>query len=384
MLGRGQRNCHPAARPCFQHGRWRGGALQTGDHARSRDGFPPRDHLGDGRQQQATFQPLANEAGHAPSAPTIPWWRKTRTRSFSILGMRANPERLDVKLVPNEPLSGQIQIRNLGEVPITGLVATPNTPAGVSVQLSITNQLSGMSTGLLSYTISSTITQQANATFSNGITSAEGATLNVPGSAACRCARNRSPRPRSWPVASCGTRRPLCPSKSRTWAVRQAVICAPSCLHSMALAGHTNVASLLPGRKTTVTLALNPPADLPLTRYDGNLVLAGARTGVSVPFQFRALSVAVGDLNVSVTDEYTYFVAGAPGHERHRASARRHYRQRRRAGEDRQLGRNFPWPTSLKGLATKSRRTNTRASVDPSRLFRELRTRRRHSSRARR
>src|SRR6185503_14998305 len=80
----------------------------------------------------------------------------------------------------------------------------------------------------------------------------------------------------------------------------------------LVLVSDSNVTSLLPGQKTTVTLALNPPADLPLTRYDGNLVLAGASTGVSVPFQFRALSVAVGDLNVSVTDEYTYYVADAP------------------------------------------------------------------------
>ena len=78
------------------------------------------------------------------------------------------------------------------------------------------------------------------------------------------------------------------------------------------LVSASNVPSLLPGEKTTVTLALNPPANLPLTRYDGNLVLAGASTGVSVPFQFRALSEAVGDLNVSVTDEYTYYVADAP------------------------------------------------------------------------
>ena len=30
---------------------------------------------------------------------------------FLILGMRANPDRLDVKLVPNEPLSGQFELR---------------------------------------------------------------------------------------------------------------------------------------------------------------------------------------------------------------------------------------------------------------------------------
>ena len=103
---------------------------------------------------------------------------------FSIVGLRANPDRVDVRLVPNQPLIGTIQLRNLSEVPVTGLTATPNAPAGLNIQLSLATELSGMSTGLLYYTITSTITQQANASFVLNITSAEGATLSVPGTAA--------------------------------------------------------------------------------------------------------------------------------------------------------------------------------------------------------
>ena len=273
--------------------------------------------VADGNGDFATiFQPLPNEAGRYIIGADHPLVMEDANQDeFMILGLRATPERLDVKLVPNEPLSGQIALRNLGEVPFTGLSAVANVSAGVNVQLSLTNQLSAMSTGLLYYTISSTITQQANATFQIHIMSAEGVTLDVPGTATvvplrpqlaaspaflARGILRNTQTIVSFEVSNNGG----APSGD----LRVTLPAVPW----ISLLSTSNVASLLPGQKTTVTLALNPPADLPLTRYDGNLVLAGANAGVSVPFQFRALSEAVGDLRVTVSDEYTYFVAEAP------------------------------------------------------------------------
>src|SRR5205085_8474338 len=62
----------------------------------------------------------------------------------------------------------------------------------------------------------------------------------------------------------------------------------------------------------TVTLALSPASDLPLTLYTGNIAAANGGAGVSVPFQFRAVSDGKGDLRVTATDDYTYYVAGSP------------------------------------------------------------------------
>ena len=71
-------------------------------------------------------------------------------------------------------------------------------------------------------------------------------------------------------------------------------------------------ADLGAGAKTTVTLALMPTDDLPLGQYTGTLALTGSNTGITMSFDFRAISDAVGDVQVNVQDEYTYYVAGAP------------------------------------------------------------------------
>src|SRR5262249_40626261 len=80
----------------------------------------------------------------------------------------------------------------------------------------------------------------------------------------------------------------------------------------MHLATPATMASLAPGESEEVTLQLLPPADLTLGDYTGTLALNGATVSLTVPFSFRALSSAVGDLTVTAEDEYTYFVAGAP------------------------------------------------------------------------
>ena len=72
------------------------------------------------------------------------------------------------------------------------------------------------------------------------------------------------------------------------------------------------IPSIPAGGQATVTLILNPPADLTLTLYKGNVALFNNNYGLSEPFQIRAVSDSAGSLEVSATDDYTYYVAGAP------------------------------------------------------------------------
>jgi hypothetical protein len=48
------------------------------------------------------------------------------------------------------------------------------------------------------------------------------------------------------------------------------------------------------------------------TGFKGNLAVNAVGVGLSVPFQFRILSEARGDLKVTAVDEFTYYAAGAP------------------------------------------------------------------------
>jgi hypothetical protein len=80
----------------------------------------------------------------------------------------------------------------------------------------------------------------------------------------------------------------------------------------LALASTNNLPPLAPGSNTVITILLTPAADLPLGDYTGTLVVQSSNAAVQVPFNFRAVSDAKGNLLVSAEDEYTYFAAGGP------------------------------------------------------------------------
>jgi hypothetical protein len=70
--------------------------------------------------------------------------------------------------------------------------------------------------------------------------------------------------------------------------------------------------SLDVGGATTVTLLLQPAADQELTMYNGSVVLAGAEASLQLPFSFRAVSEAVGNLSLNVVDELFFYTEGSP------------------------------------------------------------------------
>jgi hypothetical protein len=70
--------------------------------------------------------------------------------------------------------------------------------------------------------------------------------------------------------------------------------------------------SLAPGATNHILLQLRPAADLPLGAYEGSIVLSSGGDSVTVPYNFRALSEAKGDLLITTVDEYTFYAEGAP------------------------------------------------------------------------
>ena len=86
----------------------------------------------------------------------------------------------------------------------------------------------------------------------------------------------------------------------------------PTGIPWLALASPSTIPSLAPGALTTVTLTLTPPSGTPLALFQGTIALTGSDAQLNVGFQFPTISTAVGDLQVSVADEYTYYAAGAP------------------------------------------------------------------------
>ncbi|MBZ0173302.1 MAG: hypothetical protein K8E66_13035, partial [Phycisphaerales bacterium] len=80
----------------------------------------------------------------------------------------------------------------------------------------------------------------------------------------------------------------------------------------MSLASPGTIPSLEPGESAGVVLNLIPGSTLPLGRYTGNLVLSQANgPGRSVPYDINLVSDGVGDFEVIVEDEVTYYGNGS-------------------------------------------------------------------------
>ncbi len=278
------------------------------------------------------FRPIPGEAGlytlgaDHPSVAADPIQDQ-----FTLLGLGALPWELNLRLNPNTPARGQVELRNLSPLPLTGITVTPEgLPLDFNVTATTTNLLVGQGTNVLEYEISSSLATPVSGRFHLVIASLEGATLRLP---------------IDFTVTPPAARLTATPGSLEAGMLRgtQTLVQidvandggAPSgelevalpVVPWLTLASASPLPSLPPGGRHPIVLALNPAADLPLGRYDGTLVIhtrsgsspgAAASSGVnvnvsvSVPFQFRALSAARGDVRLTVTDEHTYYASGAP------------------------------------------------------------------------
>jgi subtilase family serine protease len=266
---------------------------------------------------QMTFTPLPTETGDYQLAADHPRVNDDVPQDgFSLLGFSVSAEYAAVTLVPETPVSGQVTLRNETGVPLTGLVAAaPDAPAALGLQLNVPATVPGHGTVTLDWTLNTTITNAARVVFPVLLTSAEG------------CAR------RVLFTVSIAPLRPQLvaePAFLSRGMVRGEQALVPFTVRNIGgvpsgaldvllpanawlkLAGTNRLESLEPGNATTVNLLLEPATDLPLIIHGGTIAINGASSSLAVPFQFRALSTAQGDLKITVTDDYTYYVEGSP------------------------------------------------------------------------
>ncbi len=266
-----------------------------------------------------TFQPLANEAGDYTAGADYPLVLADSNQvSFSLLGMQALPGGLIAQLLPNTPLAGQLVLSNLTDQTLTGLaISVPDLQGNLTAQFTFTNTaLPGGGTVTVGYQLQSPLTRTAQIKFSLTATSAEGAQLAIPAAVnvvplVAQLEANPAYLTRGMLV---GAQTTVSFDIANTGGADSGdlTLQLPGTLPWMTLSSSAVIPSIPPGGKATVILTLNPPADLPLTLYQGSLAAANNNAGISVPFQFRAVSSGKGDLRVTATDDYTYYVAGAP------------------------------------------------------------------------
>jgi hypothetical protein len=258
-----------------------------------------------------TFQPLPGEAGHYEGGAAHPGEGQVPVQAeFTLLGMRANPAEVDRRLTSLSSVTGTFNLENLSEIPLSGITATVAGAVDLKVQVEAPNALAGWAAAPVSYTIESLVEESAAALFVIRLTSAEGVTVEVPVNLEIQA---RQPHLLVEPSAlSAGMvrgeqtllRLHLQNVGGAASGPLQVSLPEASWLH---VASVNPMPSLNPGETNDVVLQLVPPPELEIGEYKGALAISGTGVGVSIPFTFKNVSSAVGDVKITTVDERTYY-----------------------------------------------------------------------------
>jgi Ca2+-binding RTX toxin-like protein len=268
-----------------------------------------------------TFRPLPGEAGeYQVSAyfPGNPGEDQTAEDQFKLLGMRLNSTSVSHEIFANSPLTNKVELQNLTDIPLKGITASvEDAPANWNIQVNAPQDLSGNATKDISYTITAPDESVLTDDFKIKLTSAEGATATLPIKANIQQILPKLVSDKS-SIQSGMLRGSQTPVEFKvtneggvpTGDIQVGLPNAPW----LSLASSPVIPSLAAGESTNVTLLLAPDANLDLKSYGGNIVLdaPGNDADLSLPFNFQAVSDAVGGLQVDVRDELFYFTPGEP------------------------------------------------------------------------
>ncbi|YCM46201.1 CARDB domain-containing protein [Verrucomicrobiaceae bacterium 227] len=269
----------------------------------------------------ATFNPLPGEAGSYTIGATHPGTPEVAVQdAFTLLGFQTDPSQLSLKLTSDDtPLAGSFTLKNLANVSQSGLTFTLlNLPAGLTATFTPAggNTLASLAETEVAYSFTASPGVDAgNYNVDLQITGSEGGLRQIAVNlTVCQNTSqlqvNASPIKRgmingqqsfvNFTVRNIGGA-PTGPLK----------IALPA-LSWMSSAVVSPLPSLAPDEEAIISLQLCPPVDLPLGIYTGALVLKANDSSLTVPYQFRSLSLAEGNLTINCEDEYTYFASSKP------------------------------------------------------------------------
>jgi hypothetical protein len=265
------------------------------------------------------FQPLPGEGGDyqvGADHPGVPDATVPNQDSFTIIGMKAVPPAPSPSLVAGKSVQGTVQLTNLSNVALTNIQATlQGKPANLNIQVTVASSLPGNAMTNLAYTIQATDASVPQAAVTINLSNDQGATLSIPlnvsvviptphltGPAILKTGMVRGEQA-TWEFSVTND------GGAPTGPIQLAVPQAPW----LTLATPQTMPSLDPGQSANIDLVLSPSSTLPLGPYTGTIGLNYAGTGLGLPFSFNNISSAVGDVQVQVVDENTYYGTNKTG-----------------------------------------------------------------------
>lgn len=266
-----------------------------------------------------TWTPLPGEAGVYDIFATHPGVSSAAVQDqFRLLGMRAEPGSVSLTVRELSSVTGTVRLVNGSDQPLQGVTATlleQPPELGVSIDLS-GSTLPGSGSLNLNYTFTAN-TASAYGWVRVRLSSSEGLTVDVPFAVSVAPLR---PHLVATPGnLSAGMARGRQTAVEFTVQNDGGIVCGPLGISTpnvpwISVVTENPLPPIAPGETNAikVTLLLQPAPDLPLGPYSGSIALHSSNATLSVPFTFRALSEARGDLLITAVDELTYYAEGAP------------------------------------------------------------------------
>lgn len=270
---------------------------------------------------EVLFQPLPGEAGIYQINATHPNNLEEDSGpedEFALVGMELDTDEVSHRIFVDAPFSERVELENLAEIDLSEITATvEGAPDDWTVEVNVPQNLAGLETSSVDYTITAPEGSLEQDRFDIRLESAEGAVAVLPVNI-----NVEPPVPRLVADTSVLQRGMVrgdqtCVEVEVTNAggaeTGEIAVLLPE-ESWLSLGTQETISSLAPGESTIVTLILTPESDLPLVPFEGGFVLDGAEPNADllVPFNFRAISEAVGDVEVSVVDEFTFYAEGEP------------------------------------------------------------------------
>jgi hypothetical protein len=263
------------------------------------------------------FQPLPGEGGHYQIGAAHPGVTTDPIQDdFILYGMSASPSQLTQQLLAGETVAGTFNLVNVSDIPLSGITATVlNAPANLNVQVMVGNSLPGSGTLPVSLSIRALDASVPRANITLRFGSTQGAMLDVPLQVTVnQLAPSLVSNPDSLQYGVLRGSQKVVDFivTNQGGAASGALAVSLPPIPWLTLSSPMTIASLAPGASAKVTLVLTPPANVNLGVYQGTLVLRSSTASINVPFNFRTVSDATGNLTVSAVDEYTYYASGSP------------------------------------------------------------------------
>ena len=271
-------------------------------------------------QFSTTWTPLPGEGGRYTIGAAHPGMDEAPVQDeFVLMGMKVVPTSSSVYVIEGDTRSTAFTLHNLADLPLTGLSVTlADVPSSLDVT---TTPLAGQTIAALGSVTLEVSVHAINATYTSGtftlrVDSAEGASVMMPVSVRVEplVARLSADPGQLTGGMLRGSDRVVEFEITNTGGLATGPIevLLPPNERWLHLATAQEMASIDPGQSAMVSLLLMPPADMSLGNYSGHMTLNFTSGHVNVPFTFRALSDATGDLVIKAVDEYYFYTAEAP------------------------------------------------------------------------